>query len=211
MAIWHAVEGDWQPPLSGPRDRFESTGTRVFRAANGSLSALPQGVSAGRENWRLEAPEEVARPAFFLVRRLAEDADRGRRDDVADTLEKLCVRAHEGALLQLRESDVLGRVRRIQSELERESPRTPAENGVTEEPDLQRVYPRDAFARDVRSKLTPPHLLVESGQGGLTQPGGRHEELVLCRDRCPREVERRTAVDDEARHTLIVSRAPSRG
>ena len=68
MAIWHAVEGDWQPPLSGPRDRFESTGTRVFRAANGSLSALPQGVSAGRDNWRLEAPEEVARPAFFLVR-----------------------------------------------------------------------------------------------------------------------------------------------
>ena len=112
VAIWHAVEGDWQPPLSGPRDRFESTGTRVFRAANGSLSALPQGVSAGRDNWRLEAPEEVARPAFFLVRRLPEDADRGRRDDVADTLEKLCVRAHEGALLQLRESDVLGRVRR---------------------------------------------------------------------------------------------------
>ena len=112
MAIWHAVEGDWQPPLSGPRDRFESTGTRVFRAANGSLSALPQGVTAGRDNWRLEAPEEVARPAFFLVRRLPEDSDRGRRDDVADTLEKLCVRAHEGALLQLRESDVLGRVRR---------------------------------------------------------------------------------------------------
>jgi len=100
VAIWHAVEGDWQPPLSGPRDRFESTGTRVFRAANGSLSALPQGVSAGRDNWRLEAPEEVARPAFFLVRRLAEDADRGRRDDVADTLEELCVGAHEGALLQ---------------------------------------------------------------------------------------------------------------
>ena len=65
MAIWHAVEGDWQPPLSGPRDRFESTGTRVSRAANGSLSALPQGVSAGRDNWRLEAPEEVVRPAFF--------------------------------------------------------------------------------------------------------------------------------------------------
>jgi len=69
VAIWHAVEGDWRPPLSGPRDRFESTGTRVFRAANGSLSALPQGVSAGGGNWTLEAPEEVARPAFFLVRR----------------------------------------------------------------------------------------------------------------------------------------------
>jgi len=174
VAIWHAVEGDWQPPLSGPRDRFESTGTRVFRAANGSLSALPQGVSAGRDNWRLEAPEEVARPAFFLVRRLPEDANRGRRDDVADTLEKLCVRAHEGALLQLRESDVLGRVRRIQSELEREFPRTPAENGVTVEPHLQRVDPRDAFARDVRSKLTSPHRLVESGQGlGPPEVGAR--------------------------------------
>lgn len=65
MAIWHAVEGDWQPPLSGPRNRFESTGTRVSGAANGSLSALPQGVAAGRDNWRLEAPEEVARPAFL--------------------------------------------------------------------------------------------------------------------------------------------------
>ena len=53
-------------------------------------------------------------------------------------------------------------------------PTQPAENGVTEEPDLQRVDPRDAFARDVRSKLTSPHRLVESGQGlGPPEVGAR--------------------------------------
>ena len=175
MAIWHAVEGDWQPPLSGPRDRFESTGTRVSRAANGSLSALPQGVSAGRDNWRLEAPEEVARPALLPVPRLPEDVDRRRGDDVADPLEELCVRAHEGAFLQLRESDVLGRVRRS----------SPSSNASSHARRRRTASPRSricsVFIRamrsraDVRSKLTPPHGLVESGQGGLTQPGGRHE------------------------------------
>jgi hypothetical protein len=65
VAIWHAVEGDWRRPSPGLPVRFEPAGTRVFVAANGSLSALPRGVAAGRDNWRLEAPEEVVRPAFL--------------------------------------------------------------------------------------------------------------------------------------------------
>jgi len=32
------------------------------------LPALLQGVTAGRDNWRLEAPEEVARPAACRLR-----------------------------------------------------------------------------------------------------------------------------------------------
>jgi len=175
VAIWHAVEGDWRPPLSGPRDRFESTGTRVFRAANGSLSALPQGVSAGGDNWTLEAPEEVARPAFFLVRHLPEDSDRGRRDDVADTLEELCVGAHEGALLQLRESDVLGRVRRVQSELEREFPRSRRRTASPR----SRIC--SAFIRAMRSRAmsaASSPLLTASWRAARVvshSQGGRHE------------------------------------
>jgi hypothetical protein len=146
VAIWHAVEGDWQPPLSGPRDRFESTGTRVFRAANGSLSALPQGVSAGRDNWRLEAPEEVVRPAFFWS-----GAYPTTPTVAVGTMSRTRSRSCASVLTRVPFCSARERrarpVRRIQSELEREFPRTPAENGVTEEPDLQRVYPRDAFAR----------------------------------------------------------------
>ena len=104
------------------------------------------------------------------------------------------VRAHEGAFLELRESDVLSRVCRVQPELEGELPRSSPQNGVSEQSDLQRVDPRDALACDIGSDLATPHRLVQRGQG-LRAPESRREQLVLRRDRRPlaRKLKRRAA------------------
>ena len=63
---------------------------------------------------------------------LAEDVDGRGRDEVPHALEETVVRAHERALLELRESDVLRRVGRVQLEGECQLPRPAPKDGVTE-------------------------------------------------------------------------------
>jgi hypothetical protein len=45
------------------------------------LPALLQGVTAGRDNWRLEAPEVVARPAACRLRSLCKRGCDLHRDE----------------------------------------------------------------------------------------------------------------------------------
>jgi hypothetical protein len=47
------------------------------------LPALLQGVTAGRDNWRLEAPEEVVRPAACRLRPLAARSTSGSARPIA--------------------------------------------------------------------------------------------------------------------------------
>ena len=59
--------------------------------------------------------------------------------EVADALQEARVGAHERALLELRERDVLGLAGRVQVEPVRDLPGPPAEDGVPEQTDLERI------------------------------------------------------------------------
>jgi hypothetical protein len=97
-----------------------------------------------------------------LSRRLTfERIDRRRRDEVAHAFQPTLVRAHERALLELGERDVLGFVRRGQIQLLRHVPGPTPEQGVAEEPDLHPIDVCEPLAGDLGGDLAPPDGLVQ--------------------------------------------------
>src|SRR5438045_1385686 len=81
-----------------------------------------------------------------------------------------------------------------------------AKDRVTEEPDLQPVDVRDLLMRDFARDVAAPGRFVQRRQR-LGAPERRCVELVLRQhlDRAAREMERRAAVDDQARHDATLT------